>query len=141
MPKQSATKKLINRYQIHITDRDIYAYANRVARKNGYKRISFSALREKNPNWIFPGNVFRMLDEEKITVRKGDTLWELSHDKLMDISINLYSIIEKIRSGQLSDKAKKRSIKKARAMTFNKNHKKIIDTITKNSANTPLPFE
>jgi len=71
-----------------ITISDIHKYANLVAQKNGYASITKSNFKDKSPHWIFPGNIFILLDETKIIVYKGDTLWEISENKLIQMNYN-----------------------------------------------------
>ncbi len=130
--KKDERKELIKRYSIHVSDRDIYKYANKVARKNGYKEITFRALKEKNPNWIFPGNVFTMLDGEKVVVKWGDTLWDFSDKKLMHINVEFYKLIDNIKEAKESGKDTKAYIKKARELAFNKKHHRMLDSISRN---------
>lgn len=106
---------------------EILRYANSVAVKNGYNRISLSKLREKNPDWIFPGNVFRMLDETKIKVKRGDTLWKLSEDKIIESIIVFNRIMEKLSQSDrnISDKI----LREAKKVVFLKKHMKMIDRI------------
>ncbi len=72
---------------IRIKNRDIYRYANEVAVKNGYHRIAETTLKERNPDWIYPENIFIMLDCQPVVVSKGDTLWNLSKNKLIESTI------------------------------------------------------
>ncbi len=87
---------LIKKYNITANENDIYRYANQIAVKNGYHKITFSKLKEKNPDWIFPGNIFLMPDGEKITIKRGDTLWDLSKNKIINSSVEFYETFEKI---------------------------------------------
>lgn len=129
--KKEDKKELIKKYDIHVTDRDIYFYANKVAGKNGYRSITFRALKKKNPNWIFPGNVFWMMDGEKIVVKKGDTLWALSEKKLMERNIEFYKIIDEIKEGGLTTSEIKSALKKAREFAFNEKHYRMIESLKK----------
>lgn len=124
-------EKLIKRYNIHISDKDIYLYADEVAVRNGYERLDFKTLKKKNPDWIFPGNIFILLDKERIVVKKGDTLWGISHKKLMQISIEFYMIIdiikEKIDKGtDITD-----DLTKAKKLAFSEKHFKLIQNLLK----------
>ncbi|MDY6933579.1 MAG: hypothetical protein SVZ03_05060 [Spirochaetota bacterium] len=124
-------EKLIKRYNIHISDKDIYLYADEVAVRNGYERLDFKTLKKKNPDWIFPSNIFILLDKERIVVKKGDTLWGISHKKLMQISIEFYMIIdiikEKIDKGtDITD-----DLTKAKKLAFSEKHFKLIQNLLK----------
>lgn len=79
---------------IKVKDRDIYRYANEVAVKNGYYRIAETKLRERNPDWIYPENVFIMLDFQPVVVSKGDTLWNLSKNKLIESTIKINDLMK-----------------------------------------------
>jgi len=87
---------LTKKYAIHISDRDIFFYANDVAVKNGYSRIDIKSLKEKNPHWIFPGNRFILLDGEIVIVKPGDTLWGISEKKLLHLNISFYTLIDEL---------------------------------------------
>ncbi len=89
-------KRIIDKFAITVTDTDIYEYANQVARKNGYSPISMTDLKRMNPNWIYPSNVFILLDGEKIVVQKGDTLWDLAHSKLLRLNIEFFRVLERL---------------------------------------------
>ncbi len=113
--------ELVEKYQIRVSDHDIYIYANKVARKNGYREIDYKDLKEKNPNWIFPGNIFYLIDGEKILVKKGDTLWDISDKKLMAIQVEFYKLIDKIE--EVKSKAEKTDmLNKAQGFAFSKKH-------------------
>ncbi len=87
---------LTRKYTIHISDRDIFFYANDVAVKNGYSRIELKSLKEKNPHWIYPGNRFILLDGEVVIVKPGDTLWGISERKLFTLNITFYTFIDEL---------------------------------------------
>ena len=129
--EKNEKNELISKYNIHVSDRDIYNYANQVARKNGYREITFKALKEKNPNWIFPGNVFYLMDGEKVVVKWGDTLWDISHKKLMEINIEFYKLIEKIKTAG-SESEKSALLKKAKSIAFSKKHYDVIKSLQDN---------
>ncbi|MFH0976609.1 MAG: hypothetical protein V1874_12575 [Spirochaetota bacterium] len=119
---------LVEKYHIRVSDRDIYIYANKVARKNGYREIEYKDLKEKNPNWIFPGNVFYLMDGEKVNVIAGDTLWDISDKKLMETQFELYKLIEKIDAAK-SKTEKAELLAKAQGFAFSQKHFKKIDEI------------
>ncbi len=90
---------LADEHGIIIDDTDIYAYANLIAVKNGFRKIITGLIhRDKNPDWIYPGNVFLLHDDEKITVRKGDTLWAISRRKLIESEINFNKILAGLKN-------------------------------------------
>jgi hypothetical protein len=83
---------------IRIKDSDIYRYANEVAVKNGYHRIAETKLRERNPDWIYPENVFIMLDFQPVVVSKGDTLWNLSKNKIIESTIKFNDLMKQFNA-------------------------------------------
>ncbi|MBN2079219.1 MAG: hypothetical protein JW838_09650 [Spirochaetes bacterium] len=80
-------RDLGKRLGIRIRDHDILRYANSVALANGYHKIRDTGMKEGNPDWIYPDNVFVMLDGERVTVSRGDTLWNLSRNKLIESAL------------------------------------------------------
>ncbi len=106
---------------VHIDDRDIFHYANRVALKNGYHALVFSRFKEKNPDWIYPSNVFTMLDGERVTVKYGDTLWELSRKKLVKMEKEFGALMEKAASASGREERQK-LLKQAKDFAFRKSH-------------------
>ena len=127
--------ELVEKYHIHVSDHDIYLYANKVARKNGYREIEYKDLKDKNPNWIFPGNVFYLIDGEKVKVKKGDTLWDISDKKLMAIQVEFYKLIEMIEKA--ASKADKFTmLNKSREFAFSKKHFSKIEEIAKKLGNS-----
>jgi hypothetical protein len=122
--------ELIKKYNIRVSDQDIYVYANKVARKNGYREIEYKDLKDKNPNWIFPGNVFYLMDGQKITVVWGDTLWDISDKKLMEAQMQLYKLLEKLETAKTIIE-KQELLKKAEEFAFSGKHFKKIEEIRK----------
>ncbi len=91
---------------IRIKDHDIYRYANEVAVKNGYHRIAETKLRERNPDWIYPENVFIMLDFQPVVVSKGDTLWNLCKNKLIESTIKFNDLMKQFNGADAPAKAR-----------------------------------
>jgi hypothetical protein len=90
---------LADEHGIVIEDTDIYEYANIIAVKNGFMKIIRGIIqKDKNPDWIYPGNVFLLHDDEKITVKKGDTLWSISRRKLIESEINFNKKLKEMKS-------------------------------------------
>lgn len=123
---------LTKKYNIHISDRDIFFYANDVAVKNGYSRIDIQSLKEKNPHWIYPGNRFILLDGEIVVVKPGDTLWGISEKKLLSRTIAFYTLIDeiekKIDKGIRDDSLAQKAMN---AAVNNKHKEKIKELIQK----------
>ncbi|MCP4134373.1 MAG: hypothetical protein GY754_25590 [bacterium] len=115
---------IIDKYKISVNNFDIYTYANKVAVKNGYNSLSYPKLKHKNPNWIYPENIFIMLDGEKIFVKERDTLWRLARIKLTRMGIHFYELTEKIEKADDSDK--RGLLDQAEKYAFKEKHYKII---------------
>jgi hypothetical protein len=123
--------ELDNRYSrmskqmnILIKDHDIFEYANRVAVKNGYHRIATTKLRERNPDWIYPENVFIMLDGQRVVVSRGDTLWNLSKNKLIESTIKFDDIMKQLNAADIQNKP--RLINEARQHAFTSEQQEIF---------------
>jgi len=63
---------------IKITVLDVYILTNTIAKKNGYRELDSPVQLGKDPNWIYPGNLFTLPDGEEYTVLKGDTIWHIA---------------------------------------------------------------
>jgi hypothetical protein len=97
------------KYSVSVDEYDIYLFANEVAVKNGYAPIPVTDVNRKNPNWIYPGNIFIMPDGERVTIMEGDSLWKLAHTRVEKKHIAFFTEYDKIRndydSGKTIDKA------------------------------------
>ena len=67
-----------------ITIRDILTMVNRIAVTNGYDMVGENSPGGLNPDWIFPGSLILMPEVKMTMVERGDTLWWLSHDFLLE---------------------------------------------------------
>ena len=130
------SRDLDNRYSqmskqmnISIKDHDIFEYANRVAVKNGYHRIAATKLRERNPDWIYPENVFIMLDGQRVVVSKGDTLWNLSKNKLIESTIKFDEIMKQVKAADMQNKV--RLIKEAGQHAYTSEQREALRRIMK----------
>ena len=129
-------KELLLKYKVKISDYDIYNYSNDVAVKNGYAKISYTGLKDKNPHWIFPGNVFIMLDGEKVVVQKGDTLWDLAHAKLEKMNADFYNIVDQIEKTDKADKTRINTlISEAEKFSYIKQQIQLLDIYKKRIQN------
>jgi hypothetical protein len=63
---------------IRITLLDIYLLTNRIARDNNFRELDSPAQLGRDPNWIYPGNVFTLPDGLVYTVIDGDTIWYIA---------------------------------------------------------------
>ncbi|MGV7929257.1 MAG: hypothetical protein AB2L13_10180 [Spirochaetota bacterium] len=122
-------EELIKKYDISVSDHDIFVYVNQVAQKNGYAPIPYASMKNRNPNWIYPGNVFVMLDGERMVVKEGDTLWKMSYTRLQDRGIAFHRILEEIEesAGRGLDIAP--LVEKARSLAVNGTHARKLEAL------------
>ncbi len=123
-------EEITRKFKIHVSDTEIFSYVNQVALKNGYAPLTYKTMREKNPDWIFPGNIFYMLDGEKITVKQGDTLWGISHKKLLNRYLDFYRTIEEITREREKGRDAAREIDKARALATTERQRALLKELT-----------
>ncbi len=71
-----------------ITIRDILTMVNRIAVTNGYDMIGEASPGGFDPDWIFPDSLILMPNVEILMIERGDTLWWISHDFLLDSLID-----------------------------------------------------
>jgi hypothetical protein len=64
---------------IEITILDVYLLTNEIAISNGYRRLDSVSQVGKDPDWIYPENLFVLPDKTQYTVVKGDTMWYIAH--------------------------------------------------------------
>lgn len=63
---------------IQITVLDVFYLVNEIAETNGYRRLDSPKDLRPDPNWIYPGNRFKLPDSSIYGVKRGDTLWEIT---------------------------------------------------------------
>ena len=97
-------------FKFFMTVLDLLNLTNVVAEKNGYHRIVHDFekpyMTGKDPDWIYPGNVLNMPDATRITVKRGDNMWKLCENFLIN-QINMHEIeiqdlIEKNKADELN---------------------------------------
>ena len=107
-------------FKFFMTLLDLLNLTNVVAEKNGYHRIVYDFEKPfvtgKDPDWIYPGNVLKMPDSSIITVKKGDNMWKLCENFLINQinkhEVEIQNIIEKNKSGEMNmDKVKEELLK------------------------------
>lgn len=91
-------KQLREQYSITVSNKDIFLYANDIAVKNGYDPFPNTSFKNKNPNWIFPGNKFIFPDDKFIIVKDGDTLWGICESKLMEMYYDFFKVVKEIEN-------------------------------------------
>jgi hypothetical protein len=64
--------------KIPITILDVFYLVNTIAADNGYRPLDEPKDVRPDPNWIYPGNSFKLPDAGVHTVMSGDTLWDIS---------------------------------------------------------------
>ncbi len=121
-------KELIDKYQIFVSPHDIFVFANTIALENGYRPITYKGLKEKNPNWIYPGNRFT-IKSEHITVKEGDTLWDIAHERLMERNIRFYRLVDALKSATPHTKDFTEKLREAEKLAFSDTHKNIISSL------------
>lgn len=67
-----------------ITIRDILTMVNRIAVTNGYDMVGEESPGGFDPDWIYPGSLILMPDIEMMMIERGDTLWWIAHDFLLE---------------------------------------------------------
>jgi len=63
---------------IQITVLDVFYLVNEIADTNGYRRLDSPKDLRPDPNWIYPGNRFKLPDASTYVVKRGDTLWHIT---------------------------------------------------------------
>ncbi len=121
--------RIIAAYGIRISDTDVFHYANAIAVKNGYNRISLAHIRGKNPNWIYPKNVFVLPDGERITVAEGDTLWGIAHRKLLQANIDFYRAIELATAKRARGESAVEEIARATSLALTPKHRDLVEAL------------
>lgn len=102
--------KIQNELGITITDYDIWVYVNKVAVVNGYKPLTYKKPKKwEDPDWVYPGNKLKLLDDSYIIVRKGDNMWNISKRKIIEDYIKKNFIVTvKSKAGTNVYKVEKR---------------------------------
>ena len=81
IPQSALTDRrtVIYRGLIEITILDIFLLTNEIAVSNGFRRLDSIEETGRDPDWIYPGNLFVLPDSTEYTVVKGDTMWYIAH--------------------------------------------------------------
>ncbi len=116
---------------------DLLNLTNVVAEKNGYHKIvtDFEKpyVKGKDPDWIYPGNELVMPDSKKVTVVKGDVMWNLCETFLINQinknEIEIQEIIDKRRTNELSFEESKTGLLKIKNESYSEMLRDFIDEI------------
>ena len=76
--EQEALESFLSLGYIQITLHDVYKLTNKIAASNGYRTMDSIEQLGKDPDWIYPGNVFVFPDGVNYRVVKGDTIWYIA---------------------------------------------------------------
>lgn len=123
-PDREAEIALI-KYDIHVADSEIFEYANTVAVINGYSPIPNATFREKNPHWIYPGNIFELHDGETIVVKPGDTLWDISKQKIIRTTGRIHDLIIEAEKTD-DDETAEKLVARAKKLAITDSQKNLI---------------
>ncbi|MFC1670487.1 hypothetical protein ACFL20_08845 [Spirochaetota bacterium] len=121
---EKSYSKLRKKHNFSINDTDIHNYANKIALKNGYNKITITNAKNKNPHWIYPLNVFTLHDGEKAIVNKRDTLWKISRKKLIKMGIKFYEKAEEVKKADINKRVP--LIDEMKINAFKKDHTEMI---------------
>jgi hypothetical protein len=80
-PKSSVQEREVPALPNHIriTILDIYLLTNEIARENDFRELDSPAELGRDPDWIYPDNVFTLPDKTAYTVVDGDAIWYIAH--------------------------------------------------------------
>lgn len=136
IPQSALTERrtVIYRGLIEITVLDIYLLTNEIAVSNGYRRLDSVAEAGRDPDWIYPGNLFVLPDSTEYTVVKGDTMWYIAHRfiiKRLEEDWDRYSSIKKEVDTGTPDTQRKevlfRELKSIRERSYSENFSREVD--------------
>ncbi len=108
-------EKFLDLGYVKLTILDIYKLTNKIAFENGYRRLYDPEELGRDPDWIYPGNVFKLPDGSRYIVKKGDTIWYIAKRFIknqLDRDWPVYKNIEnQIKRDKISLKDKQKTVK------------------------------
>jgi hypothetical protein len=136
IPHSALTERrtVIYRGRIEITLLDIYLLTNEIAVSNNYRRLDSVEEVGRDPDWIYPGNLFFLPDGNEYTVVKGDTMWYIAHRFIihrLEEDWDQYAGIEREIDSGVTDAERKEdlinTLKYLRERSYSENFTREID--------------
>jgi len=136
-------------YKFSMTIIDHIKLVNEVAVKNGYHKMAPNYLKAnlkgKDPDWIYPGNNFKMPNDETIHVIAGNTLWGICEKYLINEinqhEIKIRSLIEKTKKQEIIISQAKEEFKRIKTETHSQMMEDVIEELLKlNNFNSWEPY-
>jgi hypothetical protein len=136
IPQSALTDRrtVIYRGLVEITILDIYNMTNEIAVANGYRRLDTIGDVGRDPDWIYPGNLFELPDGTEYSVVKGDTMWYVAHRfiiKRLEEDWDQYTSIRREVEAGVQDAQRKevliRELKYLRERSYSENFNGEID--------------
>jgi hypothetical protein len=138
IPQSALTDRMtvIYRGVIEITILDIFLLTNEIAVTNGFRRLDSIEETGRDPDWIYPENLFVLPDSTRYTVVKGDTMWYIAHRfiiKRLEEDWDRYMSIKNEAETTTPDAQRKeiliRELKSIGARSYSENFRREIDSV------------
>ncbi|MBN2544161.1 MAG: hypothetical protein JXB50_00090 [Spirochaetes bacterium] len=136
-------------YKFSMTILDHIKLVNEVAVKNGYHKMApeylKANLKGKDPDWIYPGNNFKMPNNEMVHVEGGNTLWGICEKYLINEinqhEIKIRSLIERTKKHEIDISKAKEEFKQIKTETHSQMMQDVIEALLKlNNFNSWEPY-
>jgi len=138
IPQSALTDRrtVIYRGLIEITILDIYLLTNEIAVANGFRRLDSVEETGRDPDWIYPDNLFVLPDSTEYTVVKGDTMWYIAHRfiiKRLEEDWDRYTSIKKEAETTTVDTQRKEvlisELKSIGERSYSENFRREVDSV------------